>query len=350
MNVKILLKTACKLCLCVLLSACQNIGNANQEVPILSSSNTSAPVSTPANTRTSAAASSNTRDASLQKASTPSFVTTLPNGFIAFQNLVYPQINYYGANLGFFPPKVRDFIINTQFTKDRMERPHMLNPSLRVWWSEDNNKVLMEASYTTASGYVGAGTVEKWGQGANYSGSSAIFDMYGEYAYYHTFKFEYEHSLYVEQLLKTDPAYAEIISFAKKLCAEIEYDWANFSGYSGARARPTPGLRRHVCDGYANEVMEKILQLSSVQAVQKWTSPGHAWNVIKLTDGRTLYFDLTWFDNEHINQETGAVYQTDDYNWTNITFHEHLFRFSNVGYGQRVFHHNVGQFNREIRK
>jgi len=76
----------------------------------------------------------------------------------------------------------------------------------------------------------------------------------------------------------------------------------------------------------------------------------HAWNVLKLVDGRTLYFDLTWFDNEHINERTGEIYQKDDYDWRNITFYEHLFRFSNVSYGSGQFAHNQGRFETEIRK
>jgi len=96
--------------------------------------------------------------------------------------------------------------------------------------------------------------------------------------------------------------------------------------------------------------MEKVLELNSVSAVQKWTSEGHSWNVLKLTDGRTLYFDLTWFDNEYINYETGEIHQTDDYDWKNITFYEHLFRFSNIGYETNVFHHNTGVFCHEITK
>jgi len=106
--------------------------------------------------------------------------------FISFPDLVFPEIMYYGANLGFFPPKARDFIMNTQFTQERMERPYMINPSLRVWWSEDNNNVLMEVSYIIADGYVGAGTLKTWGESAHYSGSSRIFDTYGKYAYYRT--------------------------------------------------------------------------------------------------------------------------------------------------------------------
>jgi len=272
-----------------------------------------------------------------------------PSEFITLPDLVFPKIMYYGANLGYFPPEARDFIMHEQFTKEKMEKPFMINPSLKVWWGEDNNTILMEVSYTVAKGYVGAGTVKTW-EGPKYSGSSDIFRTYGKYAHYQTLRFKYEYSLYAQNLLRTDPAFAEIIAFAKKLCAEIEYDWANFSAYRGSPVKPTPGLRRAVCEGYANEVIEKALKLPSVKAVQRWTGPNHAWTVLKLVDGRTLYFDLTWFDNEHINEKTGKIYQTDDYHWENITFYEHLFRFSNVGYGSGEFTHNLGRFDTEIRK
>jgi len=268
------------------------------------------------------------------------------NGFVTFRNLPYPEIIYYGANLGYFPPEVRDWIMNSAFTPEKMEQSFMLDSQLRVWWGEDNNTVFTEASYTIAPRFRGAGTVTTWG--GQYRGGENIFNTYGEYAYYQTLRFKYQHRLYVDHLLITDPVFAEIIEFARHLSAEIEYDWASFSGYTGAPVRPTPGLRRHVCDGYANEVMEKAFRLPSVRAVQRWVSPNHAWNVLRLADGRTLYFDLTWFDNERINRETGQIVQTADYNWNNITFFEHLFRFSNVGYGTRQFSHNMGTLQREL--
>ena len=62
-----------------------------------------------------------------------------PERFITLPNLVFPRIMYYGANLGYFPPKARDFIMNEAFTKEKMEGRGMLNPSLKVWWSGDNN-------------------------------------------------------------------------------------------------------------------------------------------------------------------------------------------------------------------
>jgi len=269
--------------------------------------------------------------------------------FVVFSNLVFPEIMWYGANLGHFPPKARNFIMNEQFSKEKMEKPFMINPSLKVWWSECNHRVLMEASYTVAPGYVGAGTIKTWGTEAHYSGSSDIFNRYGRYAVYQTLRFKYEHRLYVDRLLKTDHRFAEIINFAKQLSAELEYDYSVYPQFKNI-VKQTPGLRLAVCDGYANEVMEKAIKLPSVKAVQRWAGANHAWNVLNLVDGRTLFFDLTWFDNKKINEKTGEIYQKDDYGWNNITFHEHLFRFSGVGLGTREFTHNFGTFESEIRK
>jgi hypothetical protein len=287
---------------------------------------------------------------------TPSY--NLPKDLFSFPGLVYPVEMYYGADLGKFPLAARDFIKNTQFTEERMNQPSRLNHTISVWWSEDNNSVRMSATYTLAQGYsttVGdvtykAGDKVTWGTNANYSGSSSIFARYGEYAKFKTLRFKYVYSLYTQNLIKNDPAYNEIIAFAKELCDEFEYDWTNYSAYTGATPVRTPGKTYAVCDGYANAVTEKALSLDSVAAVQRWTSPGHAWNVLELIDGRLLYFDLTWFDNEHINEETGEIYQTDDYDWENITFYKELFDHSNVSYGAGVFSHAAGEFHSEVRK
>ncbi|MCL2245023.1 MAG: hypothetical protein FWC03_11260, partial [Treponema sp.] len=117
-------------------------------------------------------------------------------------DLTFPVVMHYGANIGFFPPKARDWIINEAFTIEKMERAYMRNSSLKALWSDDNNVILFEASYTIAPGYVGAGTRETWGTEAKYHGGTTIFDTYGEYAYYQTLRFKYEYELYMEYLLE----------------------------------------------------------------------------------------------------------------------------------------------------
>ena len=109
-----------------------------------------------------------------------------------------------------------------------------------------------------------------------------------------------------------DHVFDEIIAFAKKLAGEIEYDSSRRADYTGAPIQHTPGKRLHLCGGYAQEVLEKAILLPSVKTVQYWygllrSGVDHAWNVLKLVDGRMLYFDLTGFSNQRLNSETGEI-------------------------------------------
>lgn len=260
------------------------------------------------------------------------------------------ESDYFGADLTRFPPEVRKWIMSEAFSVEKMTRPSMLNSSLKANWAEDGNSVVFEASYTVAPGYVGEGSLKVWGQGARYWGDRSIFKKYGKYAKYRTMKFRWEYREYCKKLLRTDTAYAQVIAFAKKLCDELEYDWGNYSAYRGVRVKRTPNKKYCVCEGYADEVMDRILQLNCVRSVQKWASPGHVWNVIKLKDGRTLYCDMTWFDNEYINFETGYIEQKENYDWENITFDQELFKYSNVSYGRGAFEHAYGEMVEEKKR
>lgn len=260
------------------------------------------------------------------------------------------ESDYFGADLTRFPPEVRKWIMSEAFSVEKMTGPSMLNSRLKANWAEDGNSVVFEASYTIAPGYVGEGTLKVWGQEARYWGNRSIFKKYGKYAKYRTMKFRWEYKEYCKKLLRTDTAYAQIIAFAKKICDELEYDWENYSAYKGVQVKRTPNKKYCVCAGYADEVMDRILQLNCVEAVQKWSSPSHAWNVIKLKDGRTLYLDLTWFDNEYINHETGDVEPQEDYDWENITFDRELFNYSNVSYGRGAFEHAYGEMVEEKKR
>ncbi|MDR2576323.1 MAG: hypothetical protein LBC52_07770 [Treponema sp.] len=188
-----------------------------------------------------------------------------------------------------------------------------------------------------------------WQSRVSYGNSySTLTKTYGDYAKFQTLRFKWQLKQEVDRLLREDKSYRQIIELAKVLCDEIDYDWNSFSGYKGPRVARGKAQKLAVCDGYAEEAMNRFLALDVVKSVEKWIGPNHAWNVLKLVDGRTLYVDLTWFDNEHINEQTGERVYYEDYDWENITFDEELFRFSNVGYGSKIFSHNEGKFNKEI--
>lgn len=259
------------------------------------------------------------------------------------KKIVVSESDYFGADLTQFPPEIREWIMKEAFPVEKMTAEFMVDPKLKAWWSEDGNNVLFEASYTIAPNYKGSGTVEVWGTNAKYSGSQSIYDTYGKYAKYHTLRFEWELHQKNMQLIDEDPCFASIVSFAQRICDEVEYDWNRLEIYHGAPVKHTRGKKYYVCEDYANEVMNTALQLECVVAVQKWLSTGHAWNVLELSDGRTLYMDLTWFDNEYIDEQSGDIIQQPDYDWANITFDKHLFKYSNVSYGIMEFEHAKGQ-------
>ncbi len=233
-----------------------------------------------------------------------------------------------------------------------MEPVWALNPQLKAWWDEGGNTVFFEASYTIASGYKGAGNRETWGEEAYYRGGESIGKSADGSAHsrYRSFKSRYEIKLLSDYLLKNDAAYAEVVQLAKQLSDEIEYDWANFSAYQGAEVIRTLGKQYAVCSGYSSEVMARALQLESVASVEEWAGANHSWNIINLIDGRMLYVDVTWFDNEHIDHETGKIIETPDYGWGNVTFDENVFNYANVGYGSRDFTHTYGKLiNRAVK-
>jgi len=279
---------------------------------------------------------------------TPAMVTTETKPITPTMEITpIDYSDYYGANLMEFPASVKKWV-ETTYTKEEMSEPWMEDPKLNVRWGDDG-RAYAEVSYTVKEGYVGAGETESFNGSYGYD-EVELIQKYGEHAKYQTMKFKHELKMEAEQRMVYDPAFKAVIEFAKELCEELEYDWSNYSGYKGTTVKKTPEKRYAVCSGYANEVTEKVLQLNCVKAVQCWSAPGHAWNILVLEDGRTLYFDLTWFDNEHINAATGEITQLDDYRWANITFNEELFKYAGIGYGTGEFTHALGKFDREITK
>lgn len=182
-----------------------------------------------------------------------------------------------------------------------------------------------------------------------YGDSVSLVKIYGKHAKYQSLKYKYRTEEKVNWLLNNDAAYREIIELSKFICEAIQYDWGNFETYKGLFS-PSHGKRLAVCDGYANEVGNEFLKLPCVKSVEKWTGANHAWNVVNLIDGRKLYVDLCWFDNETLNEETGEIEEKDDYNWLNVTYDYTEFKYSNVGYGGRRFCHAYGKFNKLYQK
>lgn len=259
-----------------------------------------------------------------------------------------PEILYYGANIGQFPPQVRHWIITEGFPVEKMERPWAREPNLKAWWSGDGNQVLFQASYTIAPGYVNEGQHVTWGEDAHYSGGSTPSSITN--AKFRSLKARYHIKLHSEYLQLTDPAFAEVVNLAKQLSEQIEFDWASFDQYQGAQPIKTPGKHHTVCSGYSDIVMDRVVTLESVASVEEWAGGNHRWNVVNLKDGRKLYLDLTWFDNEYIDHDSGLIVQKADYQWGNITFDQAVFNYANLGYGSAGLVHTQGRLISKVTK
>jgi len=273
---------------------------------------------------------------------TPEMVTTETKPITSTMEITpIDYSNYYGANLLQFPAGIRKWVVE-DFTREDMS--WMENPKLNLWWGDDG-KAYVEILCT-----VGEGQIESFGGGSYGYNWYELIKIYGEYAAkFQTLKFKHQLKVEAEQRIQNDVVFAEIIEFAKQICDELEYDWNHYFAYKGNTVKQTPGKKHVVCSGYASE-FEKVLQLKSVKSVQLWAAPQHAWNVLILEDGRTLYVDTTWFDNQYINPITGEITQLDDYNWSNITFDKEIFTYSGIGYSSGEFTHAFGQLVKEIIK
>lgn len=176
-----------------------------------------------------------------------------------------------------------------------------------------------------------------------YGDSASIIRMYGRHAKYHSLKYDLELEKKVRKLLKNDTIYQKIIQVAKRSCEEIQYDWSNFTNYKGHIPSKTSDKRLCVCEGYADEVCEQFIKIPGITSIEKWHGANHAWNVINLENGRQLYVDLCWFDNETIDERTGRIIELDDYNWRNITYDKDEFTYAGIGYGTYQYCHAYGR-------
>jgi hypothetical protein len=132
-----------------------------------------------------------------------------------------------------------------------------------------------------------------------------------------------------------DPKYKAVMDIAMRLCEEYDYDWGEFiSRPEYARFandkrvlhyQETLKLDRSpkygVCEAYANAAVENFANFANlpfVKEVKKWHAPGHAFNELVFDDGRHLWVDVTWMDND-------GDYSKGKYDTENITFNLDIF-------------------------
>jgi len=122
----------------------------------------------------------------------------------------------------------------------------------------------------------------------------------------------------IEQRRK-DATFTEIEKIVLQVALEHDYNFEE--AYNTQVKYRNPNIKKAVCDGYANAVIEAFENHPLVEKVEKWSSNinKHAWNVIILKDGRKIYCDATWYDGNKIDNE-GYVINIPKQNPVNLTF------------------------------
>ena len=127
-----------------------------------------------------------------------------------------------------------------------------------------------------------------------------------------------------KRLYREDSDYKRIVDLIEtQVINKLTYDWEAF--YGGFFRTPAESLRLGfgVCDVYADLVTQVLGNAG--YTVEKWSSSAgnHAWNHVRMPNGRTLYIDATWYDNAYENHPTNPT--TDGYEPWYITYDKTLF-------------------------
>jgi hypothetical protein len=140
----------------------------------------------------------------------------------------------------------------------------------------------------------------------------------GKINYKSTQKNDDEAEARIEERRK-DPAFAEIERIVLQIATDYDYDF--YGAYGKVVKYRVPTVKKAVCDGYADAVLQAFNNHPLVERVDKWSSNvgNHAWDVIVLKDGRKLYCDTTWYDSNSIDDE-GYVVHVPARNPVDLTF------------------------------
>lgn len=122
---------------------------------------------------------------------------------------------------------------------------------------------------------------------------------------------------------RREALFQELEALVLGVAREYDYD---FQQAYGIKVKYRGQKKLAVCDGYANATRSALGAHPQVLVVEKWVSLqySHAWNVVRLKDGRRLYCDTTWYDGQGVDVE-GYVISEPERNPVNLTYEESEF-------------------------
>ncbi len=124
-------------------------------------------------------------------------------------------------------------------------------------------------------------------------------------------------TIYRPQILLSDSLYKKTLAIHDTLIKEIDYSYDTSIAISHSIAGALTSQKSAVCEGYA-KVMQLLMNSCGVENIYitGYANGGHAWNLVRMSDGQYYWLDATWDD------QTSMIYQhlyflVGDENFTN---------------------------------
>ena len=124
-------------------------------------------------------------------------------------------------------------------------------------------------------------------------------------------------TVYRPQISSSDSLYEKTLAIHDTLIKEIDYSYDTSIAISHSIAGALTSQKSAVCEGYA-KVMQLLMNSCGVENIYitGYANGGHAWNLVRMSDGQYYWLDATWDD------QTSMIYQhlyflVGDENFTN---------------------------------
>lgn len=103
--------------------------------------------------------------------------------------------------------------------------------------------------------------------------------------------------VYMSQISDADSTYKKVLKIHDALIADIEYSYADYSEISHSIAGAMTSARSAVCEGYS-KVMQLMMNRCGIENIYVTGEAGgaHAWNMVRMDDGKYYWLDATWDD------------------------------------------------------
>lgn len=112
-------------------------------------------------------------------------------------------------------------------------------------------------------------------------------------------------NVYQSGITSTDSKYKKVLKIHDALIKDIEYDENAYSGEEAEISHSIAGAmtsaKTAVCEGYAKvmQLMMNCYDVENMYVTGIANGGGHAWNMVRMNDGKYYWLDATWDDQEH---------------------------------------------------